>query len=75
MRRTVSGFRCVDCGQRFAGPHSFNRHKTLNPEFPCLRSSDALRSAGLSLNAGGFWTIHSPRRALVEPSEGTACSS
>jgi hypothetical protein len=62
MKLTGSRFQCILCGQHFAGPHSFTRHRhPIGAHLACL-SADEMRSRGLSLNAAGFWTLPHPAR-------------
>lgn len=59
MKRTGSLYQCLTCGHHFAGPHSFARHRA---DLQCL-SPDEMQSAGMALNAAGFWTIERTARA------------
>jgi hypothetical protein len=69
MKLTGSRYQCIACGQHFAGPNAYGLHYD-SLSAACL-SAAALRAAGMTTNAAGFWTVTDPpRSALYESTIG-----
>jgi hypothetical protein len=59
MRRSGSLNQCYFCECHFAGPRPYGMH--FDPVTAECLTPDAMRAAGLRLNAAGFWVVHVSR--------------
>jgi hypothetical protein len=65
MNRVGSQFRCVECGEDFVGPESFDRH--FRRDTAQCQTPTEMRYAGMAVNTSGFWFIS---RASLPPDFG-----